>query len=131
MRKIRRLGFILIFMIISLALLAQTRVYDLKDENKDHKISLSEIIGNWYSVDSPRYKISFTNLNNYIVEINGIKHGVGNYSFIVRDDSISVNGTAANWPPYDCTLRLINRKLLEIEFYYIFSKETTKIIYKR
>ena len=131
MIKFSKLGFILIFMIISLALSGQTGEYDKKNKNKDHKIALSEIVGNWHSVDSPRNKICFKYLNNYIVEINGIKHGVGNYSFIVRDDSISVNGTAANWPPYSCTLRLIYRKLLEIEFYYIFSKETTKILYKR
>ena len=132
MINIYRIGFILIFMIICLSIFAQARVYDLKEANRDYKISLTDIIGNWYSVDSPKYKISFKNLNDYFVDIDGIKHGVGNYIFKVDGDSISVNGTAANWPPYDCTLRLLNNKEnLEIEFYQFFSRETTKIIYKR
>jgi len=50
----------------------------------------------------------------------------------LRSEDASQNGTAANWPPYDCTLRLLNNKEnLEIEFYQFFYKETTKIIYKR
>lgn len=119
-------------MFINHTLVAQTGGHDRTATNKANKILLTDIIGNWNSVDSPGHKISFINLNNYIVEINGIKHGVGNYSFIIAGDSISVNGTAANWPPYDCTLRLFNNnKHLEIEFYKFLSTASSKIIYKR
>lgn len=126
-----RIGFILISTCIHLAVIAQTRGYDLREANKDVKISLTDIIGNWYSVDSPRSKISFINLNPYLVDIDGIKHGVGNYSFTVDGDSLFVNGTAANWPPYHCTLTLLHSKLLEIEFYQFFAKGTTKMVYER
>lgn len=118
-------------MFIRVATLAQTSGYDLTAANKDYKISLTDIMGNWYTVDSPVSKISFININNYFVDIDGIKHGVGNYSFRIYGDSISVNGTAANWPPYDCKLRLLNSKHLEIEFYQFLSTMTTKIIYRR
>lgn len=122
----------LFFLFIGLNFEAQTRGYDKnKGTNKDVKIRLTDIIGNWYSTDSYVSKINFINTNNYFVEIDGIKHGVGNYSFRIYGDSISVNGTAANWPPYDCTLRLLNNKELEIEFYQFLSTETTKIIYRR
>jgi hypothetical protein len=126
-----RLGFILIFLFIRIAVVAQPKAYDLREANKNIKISLIDIVGNWYAIDSSAFKISFKKINNSFVDIEGIKHGVGNYSFIVDGDSISVNGTAANWPPYNCTIRLINSKQLEIEFYQFFSKETTKTIYRR
>jgi hypothetical protein len=131
MKILNKLGIILIFMVISFATLAQTSGYDITAANKDFRISLTDIIGNWYTVDSPVSKISFININNYFVDIDGIKHGVGNYSFRIYGDSISVTGTAANWPPYDCKLRLLNNKHLEIEFYQFLSTMTTKIIYKR
>jgi hypothetical protein len=131
MRHKIRLVFILIFMFMSYSVGAQTSINNLKEANKDFKILLTDIIGNWYAVDSTRSKISFVNLNNVIVEIDGLNEGVGNYSFLVDGDSMSVNGTAANWPPYNCTLRLLNSKHLEIEFYQFFSKETSKIIYRR
>lgn len=126
-----KLGIILFFMFIGQAVTAQLSGHEIKTTNKDSKISLTEIIGDWYTADSSSYKISFININNYFVDINGINHGVGNYSFRIYGDSISVNGTAPNWPPYDCTLRLLNNKILEIEFYQFFSTETTKVIYRR
>jgi hypothetical protein len=126
-----KLGIILFFMFIGHAVTAQVSGHEIKATNKDFKISLTEIIGDWYTADSSSYKISFININNYFVDINGINHGVGNYSFRIYGDSISVNGTAPNWPPYDCTLRLLNNKHLEIEFYQFFSTETTKVIYRR
>ncbi len=131
MSIMNKLIYILFFMFIRLPLAGQTRGYDITTANKGNRISLTEIIGNWYAVDSFGSKISFVNINNYFVDIEGIKHGVGNYSFRIYGDSISVNGTAANWPPYDCTLRLLNNKNLEIEFYQFLSTETTKIIYRR
>ena len=126
-----KLIYILFFIFIRLALVGQSRGHDIKAANKGNRISLTEIIGNWYAVDTIGSKISFVNINNYFADIEGIKHGVGNYSFRIYGDSISVNGTAANWPPYDCTLRLLTNKNLEIEFYQFLSTETTKIIYRR
>lgn len=122
---------ILFLLFIELALLAQTKGYSIKAANKSNKISLTDIIGNWYTVDSSASKISFINSNNYFVEIAGIKHGVGNYGFRVYGDSVSVNGTSPNWPPYDCRLRLINSTHLEIEFYQFFYTEPTKVNYRR
>jgi hypothetical protein len=126
-----RPGIILFFMFLAQALSAQERGHEIRATTKDLKISLTEIIGDWYTADSSANKISFININNYSVDINGINHGVGNYSFSVSGDSISVNGTAPNWPPYDCTLRLLNNRLLEIEFFRFFSTESTKLIYRR
>lgn len=91
---------------------------------------MHRIVGDWCSHDSSLVKISFVEINNDLVNIEGIKHGVGNYMFQLTGDSISVNGTAANWPPYDCTLSLINSRELEISFYQRFHT-ATKVIYKR
>lgn len=126
-----KLGIIKFFIFISLAVTAQTSGHEIKETNKDIKIALTEIIGDWYSADSSASKITFININNYFVDIQGIKHGVGNYSFRVYGDSISVNGTAPNWPPYDCTLRLLSNKFLEIEFYQFLSAGTNKVNYIR
>lgn len=111
--------------------IAQTNGLSIKDENKNLKIAVNDILGNWYATDSSQSKICFAYDNKYFVYIDGIKHGVGNYMFNIAHDSISVNGMAANWPPYDCTLKMINKNLLQIEFYQFYSKGTTKIIYKR
>ena len=113
MKIMYKLSFVLFFLFIRLAIVAQTIGYDIKATNKNGKISLTDIIGNWYNVDSSASKINFININNYFVDIDGINHGAGgNYSFRVYEDSISVNGTEPNWPPYDCTLRLLKSNLL-------------------
>ena len=127
-----KLCIISFFLIVRITAVAQTMGYDVIATNKDIKISLSDIIGNWYSTDSSASKISFINISNYFVDIEGINHGVGgNYSFRVYGDSMSVNGTAPNWPPYNCSLRLLKNNHLEIEFYLFLSTVTTKIIYRR
>ena len=126
-----KLSIVLLFLFIRLGIVAQTTDFNITTAKKDDKISLSDIIGNWYTVDSSASKICFVKINNYSVDIDGIKHGVGNYNFRIYGDSISVNGTAVNWPPYDCTLKLLNSKNLEIEFYTFLSTKTTKIIYRR
>ena len=111
---------------------AQTMGYDAIATNKDIKISLTDLIGNWYTTDSSASMISFINISNYFVDIEGFNHRVGgNYSFRVYGDSMTVNGTAPNWPPYNCSLRLLNNNHLEIEFYQFLSTVTTKIIYRR
>jgi hypothetical protein len=131
MKSIFKLVIILCLMVIGEPVSAQLKGHERKAINKDLKIALNDILGDWYATDSTAYKISFININNFYVDIIGIKHGVGNYSFRVIDDSIAVNGSAANWPPYDCTLRLVNKKHLEIEFYQFLSTETTKLMYRR
>lgn len=118
-------------MILSHDSFAQTSGLGIKDANKNLKIAVNDIVGNWCTDDSAQSMICFINDNSYFVHIDGIQHGVGKYYFNIAKDSISVNGTAANWPPYDCTITMINTNLLQIEFYQFFSKETTKVIYKR
>jgi hypothetical protein len=127
-----KLCIISFFLIVRITAVAQTMGYDAIATNKDIKISLTDIIGNWYTTDSSASKISFINISNYFVDIEGFNHGVGgNYSFRVYGDSMSVNGTAPNWPPYNCSLRLLKNNHLEIEFYQFLSTVTTKIIYRR
>jgi hypothetical protein len=127
----KKLSLILLLTFINLSLSAQTREKELPEESKPTKIALSDIVGNWYSADSTANKISIKKLNNYAVEIEGIRHGVGNYSFNIASDSISVKGMAINWPPLDCSLRLLKGNLLEIEFFQFYSANSSKIIYRR
>jgi hypothetical protein len=125
------LGLFLITIIVSNAVKGQIPGYEIREANKNGKIALSDIVGNWYSTDSSHSKIRFVNNNNSFVSIDGIKHGVGDYCFTFYGDSISVNGMAINWPPYDCTLSLVSDNLLKIEFYQFFSKGAQKVFYKR
>lgn len=127
----KKIIFILFFVLLINNVLAQNSGYKILSDNKNVKFALNDILGNWYSLDTAKTKISFINLNNRVVEIEGIKHGVGNYSFLLKGDSIPANGTAANWPPFDCTLYLLKNNLLEIAFYQYFSKEPTRVIFTR
>lgn len=124
-------GFILFLMFIGHTVSAQVIGHEIKTTNKAVKIKLTDVLGDWHTADSLANKISFMNINQHFVDIKGINHGVGNYSFRIYGDSMSVNGTAPNWPPYDCTLKLLNNKHLEVEFYQFFSTETTKVTYRR
>ncbi|MFM1932317.1 MAG: hypothetical protein RL226_1620 [Bacteroidota bacterium] len=119
------------FLIVMNVTAAQTSSYDIQEKNRDVKVSLSDILGNWQTADSAALAISFVKVNDYYVDIHGINHGAGNYLFRVYGDSISVNGTAPNWPPYDCTLRLLKRNHLEIEFHQFNSNSTTRVVYRR
>lgn len=131
MKIMNTLYLLLFFVFLRLTVAPQTRGSEIIEINQDEKISLTDIIGNWFTIDSSASKISMININNYFVEIDGIKHGVGNYSFRIYGDSISVNGSAPNWPPYNCTLKILKGNYLEIEFYQFLSNETTKVIYRR
>jgi hypothetical protein len=122
--------FIIVLLIFSIESKAQISVDSLRKANKEIKIALKELIGNWQYIDSEQAKINFV-AGDFNVHIEGIKHGIGNYRFERDKDSVFVNGTAANWPPYDCTLKLIDKNTLEIKFYQYFSKETFNIIYKK
>jgi hypothetical protein len=127
----KKLSFILLLTLINLSLSAQTNEKEWPEESKPTKIALSDLEGNWYSADSTSNKISFKKLNNYAVEMEGIRHGVGNYSFNIAGDSISVKGMAINWPPLDCSLRLLKGNLLEIEFFQFYYANSSKMIYRR
>lgn len=110
---------------------AQTTEHGAKPSNTLNKISVNDIVGDWYTGESSSSKISFTKINDAFVGIDGIKHGSGNYLFQLTGDSISVNGMAMNWPPYDCKINLLNSDQLEITFYQFYHKESTKLIYRR
>lgn len=111
--------------------MAQTATIDDQENQNDEKIALTDIIGDWYALDSSGSKICMVNVNNLFVDMEGIRHGVGNYSFKISGDSISTNGIAINWPPYDCRLKLSKENFLAIEFYQFFDTTSTKVIYKR
>ncbi|MBL7765455.1 MAG: hypothetical protein JNJ58_05145 [Chitinophagaceae bacterium] len=131
MNKIKYYGFILLLSILCHHTNAQTEVNGLRKAHQQTKIALSDILGKWYTGDSVKSEIEFVKLGYGYVQIEGIKHGVGNYGFILDRDSLYVNGTAPNWPPYDCTLYLINQNVLEIKFYQFFDKGTINVTYRR
>lgn len=109
---------------------AQTDVYQMRQENEHDRIALSDILGTWYwtHTDSTRHALSFVNESNAFVHIPEIKHGVGSYLFTIAQDSVHVNGTAANWPPYYCTLHLRDKNTLELTFYMsIYPGSTTTV----
>lgn len=101
--------------------------------NESTKIALADILGDWYPNDSlVEPQITFRQIGNAFVEIEGIKDGVGNYMFSIERDSILINGIAINWPPYDCTLKLLKSNLLEIVFsQYFYTGGASTLIYKR
>jgi len=88
-------------------------------------------MGDWYTSDSNKSKITFVKLANKDVVIEGKRDGVNDYRFTIDEDSIYVNGIASNWPPYYCTLFLNDNNILEIKFYQCHTLEATVITYKR
>lgn len=108
-----------------------TEVHAQQEMTSSSKIALTDVLGDWYPKDSLHAKIRFHQIGTSLVEIDGIRHGVGNYGFVVEGDSMNVNGLAINWPPYDCRLRLISKNTLQIEFYQFFSSVTYTMIYSR
>jgi len=108
----------------------QSTGIEIRSANVNRKIAVDALLGDWTAIDYPESKISFVNVNNIIVSLEGIQHGIGGYFFMMEQDSISVNGTAPNWPPFDCTLTLITANELKIEFYQYFTKEATSVVYR-
>jgi hypothetical protein len=131
MSHIKCAGFILMLLMLNKDAAAQSAADSLRSANKNTKIALADITGDWYAADSLQSKISFNSNGRYDVCIEGIKHGVGKYHFIIDGDSIYVNGTAANWPPYCCTLMLLSNHVLEIKFWQYAYKETRNMLYRR
>jgi len=131
MIKITGLGLLLMSMMLHYDATAQSSVQEIRNINKNTKIAVCDILGKWVIDDSSKYQISFSKVGNFYVQIEGIKHGVGNYSFIIDKDSIYTNGTAANWQPYDCKLKLLNKNMLEIAFYQYFTTDAYRVIFSR
>jgi hypothetical protein len=122
-------GFIFIFLLAGSFVL--TEVHAQHEVTNSSKIALKDILGDWYPKDSLQAKIRFHQIGTSLVEIDGIRHGVGNYGFVVDGDSMNVNGLAINWPPYDCRLRLISKNTLQIEFYPFFTFGTYSMFFSR
>lgn len=125
------LGIILLLLFLTNNTVGQKVEHSQTEAQENTKIALTDILGDWYSIDSLMTKISFRQVGNSYVEIEGIKHGVGNYGFVVAHDSIDVNGMALNWPPYDCTLYLQGKNVLEISFYQFYTVAKYSVVYKR
>jgi hypothetical protein len=102
-----------------------------KNANKQTRLAIKDILGTWVSADSAKVEIEFAKPFEGQIQIKGIKHGVGDYYFLCSKDSLNVNGTAPNWPPYDCTLNLTTKDTLEIYFYQYFYTGYTTAVYTR
>lgn len=122
-------GIFIIFLIFGS--FGQTEAHAQKEATNSSKIALTDILGDWYPKDSLHAKIRFHQIGTSLVEIDGIRHGVGNYGFAADGDSMNVNGLAINWPPYDCRLRLIGKNTLQIDFYQFFTFGTYSMFYSR
>jgi hypothetical protein len=121
----------LFFIILLQVAFSLTDVHAQQETTQSSKIALTDVLGDWYPNDSLHAKIHFHQIGTSLVEIDGIRHGVGNYGFVVDGDSMNVNGLAINWPPYDCRLRLTSKKTLQIEFYQFFTFGTYSMFYSR
>ncbi len=121
----------LFFIFLLLGSFGLTDVHAQQETTQSSKIALTDVLGDWYPKDSLHAKIRFHQIGTSLVEIDGIRHGVGNYGFVVVGDSMNVNGLAINWPPYDCRLRLISKNTLQIEFYQFFTFGTYSMFYSR
>ena len=121
---------ILSFLIFNSNIHAQHNIDSLKQANIKTKIPLQSLIGIWHTDDSLINEITFVD-QGYQVCIQPRLSGVSNYVFQKQKDSVSVNGTAPNWPPYDCILNLKDSKTLEIKFFQYFYTETYNVLFKR
>jgi len=119
-----------LFVLLLNCAIAQSNIDSLRKVNKDAKIALKTLLGIWNSETSPGSKIEFVEEGQSVI-IQPLLAGVSNYSFIKYDDSVSVNGYAPNWPPYDCILNLIDENTLEIKFFQYFYKETYNLMFTK
>lgn len=110
---------------------AQREPYAYREANKNSKIALAELLGDWYTSDSTRSTITFVLNVNLDVSLEGKRDGVNDYRFALYKDSVFVNGLAPNWPPYYCTLFLKSEAVLEVLYYQFLSQTIDRIIYKR
>lgn len=135
MCRIKNSIILLVFVAIQNGAIAQSAADSIRKGNVHTKIALTDILGEWYMhhPDSSKSKIHFINQTGFQVIIPEIKHGVGEYSFRIEQDSMYVNGYAANWPPYYCTVNRVDKSTLELEllFYTYTNSGITHIVCRR
>lgn len=123
--------FLLLFVSCTAESTAQTNLDSLRRANEFVTIPLDDILGTWLSTDSVNAEIRFIREGERSVYIGGIEHGVGSYYFIVENNRINVNGSAANWPPFYCILSLVEKETLEIIFYQYSYPKTNRVVFVR
>lgn len=123
--------FLLVLLLLIPEMNAQPGIDSLRQANEFRRIAVKDLLGTWQPADSITSQITFVQEGAYSVYIEGVRHGVGNYRFIVENDSIQVNGYAANWPPYYCILHLIDSNTLDFKFYQFFEEEAHQVIFER
>lgn len=133
MCRIKNSIILLVFVAIQNGAIAQSAADSIRKGNVHTKIALTDILGEWYMhhPDSSKSKIHFINEASYHVIIPEIKHGVGEYSFRIEQDSMYVNGYAPNWPPYYCTVNRVDNNTLELLFYTYTNAFTTSVVCRR
>lgn len=127
----KKIVFIFVIGVMSMNILSAQTSSQFRKNNENIKIAIHDILGTWVSKDSAKAEIEFVIPYEGHIQIKGIKHGVGDYYFLCSKDSLNVNGTAPNWPPYDCTLNLTTKDTLEIYFYQFFYTGYTTAVYTR
>lgn len=122
---------LLLLLVTNVCLFAQSKVDSLRKGSG--KAALSALLGNWYANGDSSAKIEFETESDYYIIIKPKTLGVSNYSFRRYGDSVVLKGTAANWPPYDCNVKFVDRNTIEICYYQFFYKENelNTVIYKR
>lgn len=131
MNHVKLYLFLLLFVSCCAEGTAQTNLDSLRRANEFVTIPLDDILGTWHSTDSVNAEIRFIREGERSVYIGGIEHGVGSYYFIVENDHINVNGSAANWPPFYCILSLVEKDTLEIAFYQYSYPKTNRVVFVR
>jgi hypothetical protein len=119
-------GVILILMLLTNSLVAQNNLYQLIRANEKRNIAVKSLIGIWTSNDSIKRKIEFVE-DAIDVRIEP-KHGMNNYRFRKKVDSVCVNGVASGWPPHYCFLNLLEENTLEIKYYHVYDTTLVKLV---
>jgi len=124
---------ILLCCLILSTLDAHGQIDSIRQQYSKTKIALKDIIGNWnwQHSDSSIQRLSFVNNKNQSVSIPEIRHGAGQYTFFIIKDSVEVNGSAANWPPYYCTIKQLDKNSIELLFYNVQFQGVTVISCRR
>jgi hypothetical protein len=125
--------FALLFMLFLLNTAAGQSVADsIRQANADVKIALHHILGTWKAENAlADQTIRFVQEGSASVVIPEIKPGVDHYHFRVEGDSVRVNGYAAHWPPFYCTLLLENPNQLRMLFYTLQSPSVSSAVYQK
>ena len=114
---------------LSTGLFAQTQVDSLRMATNAMKIPAFSILGIWNPLDTSFKKVEFVKFGPYVIIKEDSQHA--GYTFTIENDSVSVNGVLANWPPYECILNLKNETALEINYFQYFDKVPLVVKYKK